>query len=101
MAGKVVSWIPWSIAALAVGITLYTNAVGYGQTKETVADTAYSFKEHCKDQKIKDEKIDTAINGLEKSLAVSQAQNSMILEALTALRKDMKDNETRNWMRDK
>lgn len=98
---KVRSWIPWAIAALSVSITLYFSAVGYGETKRTAADTAYFFKEHCKDQKIKEEKTDAIMNNLDKRLEVSNTQNVMILEAVTALRKDMKDAETRIWMRDK
>jgi hypothetical protein len=93
-------WIPWSIAAIAVGINLYFSAVGYGQDKEKIADTAYVLKEHCKEQKAKEKETDTALNGLEKALAISQSQNGMILEALTALRKDMKDMEMKSWMRE-
>jgi hypothetical protein len=93
MAEKVRSWIPWTIAALAVGITLYTNAVSYGGTKQTVQNTAFTLKEHCNDQKIKEKETDTVLQDVRTELAVVKSQNGMILESLTALRKYIDEKE--------
>ncbi len=86
---KVTQWIPWSIAALAVGITLYTNAVSYGGTKQIVKDTSIFLEKHCNEQKAKEKETDTVLNEVKVQLAVTQSQNGMVLESLVAIRKEL------------
>jgi hypothetical protein len=85
------AWIPWVIAALAVSINLFSAAIGYGGDKQTIKDTAAALYKHCEKQEIKEQKTDTVLNALGVQVAVAQAQNAMILESLTALRKELKE----------
>jgi hypothetical protein len=88
-------WIPWGISGIAIMISLYFNAVGYGETKNMAQDTSSRFKEYCAKNDLKLVSTDTALNDLKLQLAVSQKQNEMILESINALRQDMKEARVR------
>lgn len=85
------TWIPWSISALVVCINLFGAAIGYGGDKKTIQDTTVALYKHCEKQEIKEQKTDTILSALGIQVAVAQAQNTMILESLTALRKELKE----------
>ncbi len=95
---KSLNWIPWTIAGIALLFTLLSHAVSYGSNNKSLEDTIARLSTHCAKQEIKEKETDTVLGELKIQLAVAQeqnkvtqSQNGMVLESITALRKELQE----------
>jgi hypothetical protein len=95
---KNLTWIPWTISAIVLLMSLLSHAVSYGADNKTLKDTVAKIESHCVKQEVKEKETDTVLEGIKIQLAVAQeqnkvtqSQNGMVLESLAALREELKE----------